>query len=57
MAYAGKTGSMWKIFLQLLGEAGTTIDNRDEIIDSAVHTFALLNTCLEIKYQFTEYEN
>jgi heme oxygenase (biliverdin-IX-beta and delta-forming) len=57
MAYAEKTGSMWKIFLQLLGEAGTTIDNRDEIIDSAVHTFALLNTCLEIKYQFTEYEN
>lgn len=56
-AYAGKTGSMWKIFLQLLGEAGSTIDNKDEIIDSAVNTFALLNTCLEMKHQFTEYEN
>lgn len=57
-AYAGKTGSMWKTFLQLLGEAGTTIDNKDVIIASAVNTFSLLNSCLsEYPHQLTEYEN
>ncbi len=45
-AYNGQTGSMWKIFLQLLCEAGATTANEDEIIDSAVDTFSLLNNCL-----------
>jgi len=45
-AYANQTGTMWKSFLQLLCEAGTSNNNEDEIIDSAVNTFALLNNCL-----------
>jgi heme oxygenase (biliverdin-IX-beta and delta-forming) len=57
-AYAGQTGSMWKIFLQLLCEAGAITDNEDEIIDSAVNTFALLNNCLsQHSYKLAEYEN
>jgi heme oxygenase (biliverdin-IX-beta and delta-forming) len=58
MAYAGQTGSMWKSFLQLLCEAGATTGNEDEIIDSAVNTFSLLNNCLsEHPYKLAEYEN
>jgi heme oxygenase (biliverdin-IX-beta and delta-forming) len=45
-AYAGQTGGMWKNFLQLLCEAGATTANEDEIIESAVNTFSLLNNCL-----------
>jgi heme oxygenase (biliverdin-IX-beta and delta-forming) len=45
-AYAEQTGSMWKVFLQLLCEEATTSANKDEIIDSAVNTFSLLNNCL-----------
>lgn len=45
-AYAGQTGGMWKVFLQFLCEAGVTTANEDEIIDSAVNTFSLLNNCL-----------
>jgi heme oxygenase (biliverdin-IX-beta and delta-forming) len=57
-AYAGQTGSMWKVFLQLLCEAGATTAIEDEIIDSAVNTFSLLNTCLsEHSYKLAEYEN
>lgn len=57
-AYAGQTGSMWNVFLQLLCEAGATTANEDEIIDSAVNTFSLLNTCLsEHSYKIGEYEN
>lgn len=57
-AYAGQTGDMWKMFLQLLCEAGSTTDNKDEIIDSAVNTFSLLNNCLsENAYKLAEYEN
>lgn len=57
-AYAGQTGGMWKRFLQLLCEAGSTNDNKDEIIHSAVNTFSLLNNCLsEDAYKLAEYEN
>lgn len=57
-AYAGQTGSMWKIFLQSLCEAGAITGNEDEIIDSAVNTFSLLNNCLsEYSYKLAEYEN
>ena len=57
-AYAGQTGGMWKVFLQLLCEAGATNANEDEIIDSAVNTFSLLNNCLsEHSYKLAEYEN
>jgi heme oxygenase (biliverdin-IX-beta and delta-forming) len=57
-AYAGQTGSMWKIFLQLLCEAGAITDNEDEIIDSAVNTFSLLDNCLsQYSYKFAEYEH
>jgi heme oxygenase (biliverdin-IX-beta and delta-forming) len=57
-AYAGQTGSMWKNFLQLLCEAGATTNNHDEIIDSAVNTFSLLNNCLsKHSYKLAEYEN
>ena len=57
-AYAGQTGSMWKSFLQLLCEAGATTAKEDEIIDSAVNTFSLLNNCLsENAYKLAEYEN
>ncbi len=45
-AYNGQTGGMWKVFLQLLCEIGATAANEDEIIDSAVNTFSLLNKCL-----------
>jgi heme oxygenase (biliverdin-IX-beta and delta-forming) len=45
-AYNGQTSGMWKSFLQLLCEAGATTANKDEIIDSAVNTFSLLNNCL-----------
>ena len=45
-AYASQTGTMWKSFLQLLCEAGASNSNEDEIIDSAVNTFSLLNNCL-----------
>jgi heme oxygenase (biliverdin-IX-beta and delta-forming) len=58
MAYAGETGSMWKNFLQLLCAAGEITSNEDEIIDSAVNTFSLLNNCLsEHPYKLAEYEN
>ena len=58
MAYTGQTGSMWKNFLQLLCETGATTGNEDEIIDSAVNTFSLLNNCLsENPYKLTEYAN
>jgi len=57
-AYAGQTGDMWKVFLQLLCEAGATTANEDEIIDSAVNTFSLLNACLsEHSNKLDEYEN
>lgn len=57
-AYANQTGTMWKSFLQLLCEAGTNNHNEDEIIDSAVNTFFLLNNCLsEYSYQLAENEN
>jgi heme oxygenase (biliverdin-IX-beta and delta-forming) len=57
-AYAGQTGSMWKIFLQLLCEEGAISGNEDEIIDSAVNTFSLLNNCLsQHSYKLAEYEN
>jgi heme oxygenase (biliverdin-IX-beta and delta-forming) len=57
-AYAGQTGGMWKNFLQLLCEAGATTANEDEIIDSAVNTFSLLNKCLsKHSYKLAEYEN
>lgn len=57
-AYAGQTGSMWKNFLQLLCEAGATTDNKDEIIESAINTFSLLNNCLsKHSYKLVEYEN
>lgn len=57
-AYAGQTGSMWKTFLQLLCEAGASTGNEDEIIDSAVNTFSLLNNCLsQHSYKLAEYEN
>lgn len=57
-AYAGQTGGMWKNFLQLLCEAGVSNANEDEIIDSAVNTFSLLNNCLsENAYKLAEYEN
>ncbi len=57
-AYAGQTGGMWKNFLQLLCEAGASNANEDEIIDSAVNTFSLLNNCLsENAYKLAEYEN
>ena len=57
-AYAKQTGSMWKSFLQLLCDAGTTTCNEDEIIDSAVNTFSLLNNCLsEYSYKLIENEN
>jgi heme oxygenase (biliverdin-IX-beta and delta-forming) len=58
MAYAGQTGSMWKSFLQLLCEVGATSVNEDEIIESAVNTFSLLNNCLsKHPYKLVEYEN
>lgn len=57
-AYANQTGAMWKSFLQLLCDAGTTGCKEDEIIDSAVNTFSLLNNCLsDYLYQFAENEN
>lgn len=57
-AYNGQTGSMWKVFLQLLCEAGATTAIEDEIIESAVNTFSLLNNCLlEHSYKPAEYEN
>jgi heme oxygenase (biliverdin-IX-beta and delta-forming) len=57
-AYAGQTGGMWKKFLQLLCEADAANTNEDEIIDSAINTFSLLNNCLsEHSYKFVEYEN
>jgi len=57
-AYASQTGTMWKSFLQLLCEAGASNNNEDEIIDSAVNTFSLLNNCLsEHSYQLAENEN
>jgi heme oxygenase (biliverdin-IX-beta and delta-forming) len=45
-AYAGQTGSMWKNFLQLLCEAAVATNGKQEIIESAVNTFTLLNTSL-----------
>jgi heme oxygenase (biliverdin-IX-beta and delta-forming) len=45
-AYAGQTGSMWKNFLQLLCEAAVTTEGEEEIIESAINTFTLLNTSL-----------
>jgi heme oxygenase (biliverdin-IX-beta and delta-forming) len=45
-AYAGQTGTMWKNFLQLLCEAADTRANEEEIIESAINTFALMNSCL-----------
>jgi len=57
-AYASQTGTMWKSFLQLLCEAGASANNEDEIIDSAVNTFSLLNDCLsERSYKFSRNEN
>jgi len=57
-AYASQTGTMWKSFLQLLCEAGASNSNEDEIIESAVNTFSLLNNCLsEHSYKATENEN
>jgi heme oxygenase (biliverdin-IX-beta and delta-forming) len=57
-AYAGQTGSMWKIFLQLLCETAVASGNEDEIIESAVNTFSLLNNCLsKYPYKLTAYEN
>jgi heme oxygenase (biliverdin-IX-beta and delta-forming) len=57
-AYAGQTGSKWKIFLQSLCEAGAITGNEDEIIDSAVNTFSLLNNCLsKYSYKLVQYEN
>ncbi len=56
IAYAGQTGSMWKSFLKLLCEAATT-SNEEEIIDSAVNTFSLLNNCLsQHTYKLAENE-
>lgn len=58
MAYTGQTGSMWKIFLQLLCEEGEIHGNEDEIIDSAVNTFSLLNICLSHEpLKLAEHEN
>lgn len=57
-AYASQTGTMWKSFLQLLCEAGASNNNEDEIIDSAVNTFSLLNNCLSRKsYKLARNEN
>ncbi len=57
-AYNGQTGSRWKIFLQLLCDVGATTANEDEIIESAVNTFSLLNNCLsKHSYKLVEDEN
>ncbi|MDX2071682.1 MAG: biliverdin-producing heme oxygenase [Haliscomenobacter sp.] len=57
-AYASQTSTMWKSFLQLLCEAAASNNNEDEIIESAVNTFALLNNCLsDYSYQLAENEN
>lgn len=57
-AYAKQTGTMWKSFLQLLCEAAASNNHEDEIIESAVNTFSLLNNCLsDYSYQLAENEN
>jgi heme oxygenase (biliverdin-IX-beta and delta-forming) len=41
--YGEETGSMWKIFLHHFSKAATKKDNQEEILNSAVQTFSLIN--------------
>lgn len=45
-AYKGQTSSMWKNFLQLLCSESDRHGLEEELIDSALNTFSLLNICL-----------
>lgn len=57
-AYTGQTGSMWKNFLKLLCAEGDRNGVQEEIIASAVNTFALLNMSLSHEqFKLAEYEN
>jgi heme oxygenase (biliverdin-IX-beta and delta-forming) len=44
--YGSQTGSMWKSFLQYFSEAATAGGDEEEIIDSAVQTFSLIDNWL-----------
>lgn len=57
-AYTGQTGSMWKNFLQLLCAESDRHGFEEEIIDSAVNTFSLLNISLSHEQiKLAEYEH
>lgn len=57
-AYTSQTGSMWKNFLQLLCAESDRHGFEEEIIDSAVNTFSLLNISLSHEQiKLVEYEH
>ncbi len=41
--YGAETGAMWQTFLHYFTESATTECNQEEIIESAIHTFSLMN--------------